>query len=103
MSGRMAKSRDITISLPRELHQFLQRKVREDDYLDPADVLREALLEFKELDEYRQSKLRRLRAQIAVAAEESRRGLSRPFDSAALRRIESAGRRRLAARRNGKR
>jgi|SRR5688572_7427716 len=99
----MAKSRDITVSLPKELHLFLQRKVKEDDYLDPADVVREALLEFKELDEYRRHKLKRLRQQIGVAVDESRRGLSRPFDAAAIRRIEAEGRRRPATRRNGKR
>jgi Arc/MetJ-type ribon-helix-helix transcriptional regulator len=99
----MAKLRDITVPLPHELHQFLKRKVKEDDYLDPADVVREALLEFKEQDEYRQHKLQRLRQQVGVAVDESRRGLSRPFDAAAIRRIETAAKRRPAARRNGKR
>ena len=40
------------------------------------------------------AKLQRLRRQIRVALGESPRGLSRPFDAAAVRRIEAAARQR---------
>ena len=90
----MPKTRDITVPLPADLHQFLSKKVKDGEYSDSGEVIRAALLALKEHDEFREFQLQRLRADVAVGLEQAGRGELVPAEQ-----VFARVRRRLGIRR----
>jgi len=79
------------IQLPADICQRLEACIATGGYQCEEEVLREAL---DALDQREQEKLRRWNDGNAIAIEQSRQGLSRPLDDAA---VLARLRRRLAA------
>lgn len=86
----------MTLTLPRELEELVDRKVVEEGYDSRLAVIREALQLLDRRDAERRAKLELLRQEIGRGLELLDRGETRPFDAAAVDRIIAQGELRLA-------
>lgn len=80
----------MNISLSPDLEKYVQDKVRAGTFTSPDDVIRAALDTLRSQEQLNADDVNELRELIAVGLEESKKGLSKPWDpeqiKAALRR-----------------
>ena len=93
----------MNVSLTPELERFVEEKVKTGMYQTASEVVREGLRLLKTRERLGDPELARLRSDIAVGVNQADEGRLVPFDEALVEGIKSRGRKRLAARRNGKR
>jgi antitoxin ParD1/3/4 len=75
----------MNITLPRELEEMVEEKVRSGQYPSAAEVVREALMLFEDREKLRQIKLEELRKDLAIGIAQADRGEFSPLDMKAIK------------------
>jgi len=86
----------MNVSLTPELERLVSRKVASGSYGSASEVVREALRLLADRDEARKAQLDELRSAVSLGFRQLDTRRRRPFDAEAVRRIQAAGRRKLA-------
>jgi antitoxin ParD1/3/4 len=71
----------MNIALPPDLEKYVRDKVRAGAFTSPDDVIRAALDTLRSQEELTSDDVSELRKLIAVGLEESKKGLSRPWNA----------------------
>jgi antitoxin ParD1/3/4 len=85
----------MNISLTPELEKMVSERVRSGRYASASEVIREALRLLGEQD-----RLSQLRQDVRLGLEQLDRGVHRPFDPQAVKRVKRQGRKLIASGRN---
>ena len=93
----------MNVSLTPELEKFVEEKVKTGMYQTASEVVREGLRLLKAQQQLSDPQLKEIRREIAIGVRQADEGRLVPFDDKLIEQIKSRGRKRLAARRNGKR
>ena len=87
----------MNVSLTPELESYIRHKLASGLYGSASEIIREALRLLEERDRVLGARVDNLRAEIRKGIESLESGRSSPFDEDTVRRIKSAGQRRLRA------
>lgn len=86
----------MNISLPQQLEEWVDNRVKSGMYQSASEVLREALRLLIEQEELKQIRAQELRRQLQVGVGQLDRGASRTFDEGVTAEVKKAGRKRRA-------
>jgi antitoxin ParD1/3/4 len=94
----------MNVILPRDLEQFVSRKVESGQYHSESEVILEGLRLLREKDKPDQMRLESIRNEIAVGIQEIERGEYTEYDEGSLKemleQVRARGRQKLAERAN---
>jgi antitoxin ParD1/3/4 len=88
----------MNISLPRQLEEWIDERVKTGMYQSASEVVREALRLLREQEELKQLRVQELRRQLQVGVEQLDHGASRAFDQDVTAEVKRAGRKRRGSR-----
>lgn len=86
----------MNISLPRQLEQWVEERVKSGMYQTASEVVREALRLLREQEAVKAMRTGELRRQLDAGIEQLDRGASRAFDASVASEVKKAGRKRRA-------
>ena len=84
------------IPLPRDLEELVKRKVEAGEYESASDLVVNALYLLAARDRFLEGEREELRREIQIGIDQCERGEVVPFDQETVKRIATAGRKRLA-------